>query len=920
MERLINLNNAPQVYLLTFKTIRKYNLKSFYTGVKWYSFFSTLLDGHVKDFSPDNSVKFAFAPLEHGGTNLIPGDKINIRVLLPESYSKIFFDKLSNLPYPTTPSNSSNIMDYFSYESAINISPNIEDLSTNAAKLNTMNQLHLRFITPMRINAPKGEAKLHNTSNWKCPKFLCDSFFSHLPGLGLKHLLFHIFKRVEELGLLRKNDIELKYPEYNKVSLIKNNLLWHNTFYSRSRTDNNKSKVNLFNGAPGEIIFDWHPDCFWAKLLVLAQHYHVSRSKNFGFGYFDLPDINDTTKNKSENIYSRLMSYKRLKNRIDILPERNQDKELLQRLSKQKVNELSSSPSNLKIFHSGFRVTKNNGSKRLLTQASPLEKLVLQELNSMLGNGLNDYLGDKGSFAYRSGSSPQRAAKELFKHQLNGNNWIFRADIKNFFSSISHNLLKDKLHALYGSDPIVNFIMLIVTAPILIDGQEIEQTKGIAEGLPISPLLSNIALEGFDRYCNIQKLNLIRYSDDIAVPCKSKNKAEQAKKIITKQLAKLGFELNKEKSRIEELTDDYEFLGVNISQPDTFIKSKNKQLQETISKSEYPNPFTMPPCKKTLYLGGKIKKTRIESNSIVAFDISNKRIKCCRVNDVKRVIAVGNIGVTASMIRRCIYQRIPVFFVDKMGRSIGAVEVEKEPSTQLNKLQQALITDKDQSLKWAKGVVQARLSNAARVLDRNRTKQDSSELKGIVKACNSAKTLAELRGIEGQGTKLYWSKWALMTKPFDFTCRNRRPPKDAVNAILSLLYTVLYNRMTESIKIAGLNPRLGFYHTGHGRHNALASDLMEEFRHLVEMTVLRLIGKNMLKLEHFPDGVTNSTGFKLPSKVFSKVVFEFEETLRSEVKAGRSKPLSYAEWLDESAFDMRASLLIGQQRTSYYAV
>jgi len=84
-----------------------------------------------------------------------------------------------------------------------------------------------------------------------------------------------------------------------------------------------------------------------------------------------------------------------------------------------------------------------------------------------------------------------------------------------------------------------------------------------------------------------------------------------------------------------------------------------------------------------------------------------------------------------------------------------------------------------------------------------------------------------------------------------FQGRNRRPPRDPLNALLSLGYTMLYAQTETLVRIAGLNARFGFYHQGRGRHAALASDLMEPFRHLVESTAMAQLNRRRLGEDAF---------------------------------------------------------------------
>ena len=125
----------------------------------------------------------------------------------------------------------------------------------------------------------------------------------------------------------------------------------------------------------------------------------------------------------------------------------------------------------------------------------------------------------------------------------------------------------------------------------------------------------------------------------------------------------------------------------------------------------------------------------------------------------------------------------------------------------------------------------------------------------------STATLAALNGVEGLAARHYYAGLALQLAPeWGFEDRNRQPPHDPFNALLSLGYTVLYAHADTVIRTAGLLPWLGFYHQPRGRHAALASDLMEPFRHVVERCALALLNRGQLKRTDF---TVNAEGCRL---------------------------------------------------------
>jgi len=114
-----------------------------------------------------------------------------------------------------------------------------------------------------------------------------------------------------------------------------------------------------------------------------------------------------------------------------------------------------------------------------------------------------------------------------------------------------------------------------------------------------------------------------------------------------------------------------------------------------------------------------------------------------------------------------------------------------------------------------------------------------------------------LNGIEGNAARAFFQGVAaVVPQEFGFSGRKRRPPPDPLNAMLSLGYTILYQRTDSLLRAAGLLPEQGIYHQTHGRHAALASDLMECFRHLVERQAISMLNRGELKTDvfHWPDG------------------------------------------------------------------
>jgi CRISP-associated protein Cas1 len=143
--------------------------------------------------------------------------------------------------------------------------------------------------------------------------------------------------------------------------------------------------------------------------------------------------------------------------------------------------------------------------------------------------------------------------------------------------------------------------------------------------------------------------------------------------------------------------------------------------------------------------------------------------------------------------------------------------------------------------------VTAKLHNAAALAVRFRFKDAAiaaADIRGIMRNAAQAEGVATLLGHEGSGAARYFEALAASVDPaWGFSGREKRPALDPINSMLSFGYSMLYNHVSTALVAAGLNPRLGLYHRGHGSHHALASDLMEPLRFLVDAVVWAVVQK-----------------------------------------------------------------------------
>ncbi len=176
-----------------------------------------------------------------------------------------------------------------------------------------------------------------------------------------------------------------------------------------------------------------------------------------------------------------------------------------------------------------------------------------------------------------------------------------------------------------------------------------------------------------------------------------------------------------------------------------------------------------------------------------------------------------------------------------------------------------------------------------------------------------AKDLAELRGLEGSGSKAYFAVLrGTLRQGLTFEKRTRRPPKDPVNALLSLAYTLLGNALFTACEVAGLDAYDGFFHADKYGRPALALDLVEEFRPIVaDSVVLTVVNKRMVDEADFVAG--EDDGVFLSRAGLRRFVAQFGRRLNTPVfhpLAGRA--LSYQKVFEVQARQLRKAIESGE--------
>lgn len=232
------------------------------------------------------------------------------------------------------------------------------------------------------------------------------------------------------------------------------------------------------------------------------------------------------------------------------------------------------------------------------------------------------------------------------------------------------------------------------------------------------------------------------------------------------------------------------------------------------------------------------------------------------IEQVGSVTLHGHVQITTQTLHMCADKGINIHWVTGGGKYIGSVS-NAAGGVQRRLRQYRGLCDDNLKLKLARSLVAAKTESQLRYVLRLTRGSDQrlemedhlAGMREALRGTQKAESIDELRGYEGICAKEYFACLSLLTREDDITGmsfkhRNRRPPKDPVNALLSFLYSLLYRDCVRSIVAVGLDPTIGFYHQPRSSAYPLALDLMELFRvSLCEITILGSIHRNQWKVD-----------------------------------------------------------------------
>ena len=291
----------------------------------------------------------------------------------------------------------------------------------------------------------------------------------------------------------------------------------------------------------------------------------------------------------------------------------------------------------------------------------------------------------------------------------------------------------------------------------------------------------------------------------------------------------------------------------------------------------------------TLYVISENSYLSLDGENIVVLE-DQKELGRIPLHNLEGIVSFGYRGTSPALMGACAERNISLCYLTPQGKFLARVSGRVKGNVILREQQYASKNDEKISLEIARNCILGKVYNARWVLERamrdhamqidtDRVKDASAFLKNALERIRDAESKEQLRGYEGEAASIYFGVFDELVlqqkKDFVFRGRNKRPPLDNVNALLSFVYTLLTNSITSALESVGLDPYAGYLHTDRPGRASLSLDMIEELRAiLADRFVLTLINKKIISGKNF--SVKENGAVLMDDELRKKVLAEWQ--------------------------------------------
>ncbi len=872
---------------LEFKCIKKIDHVLLYSGVQWYAGISHSIRPWLNNIQlnvlSESNIKIL--PVNKGIIEYFPGDKISLLMFFPEDISdniQAWIQAVQSGEQVNYGKSGQFIINKtVELIKALDPNENLNNPTTkynfpldqnSLQKLTSSDEIRVIFISPLRLKRPDQDKE-------KGHKYYDSDYFN-----------FNDFLRIIEIKSGQKLQSSTEYILSNKQ------FIWVDMAYK-----------NSLGGIIGSLIIKGRFSEELIQLLVWGQTAGIGKNTSFGFGQYRISLKNDIFYDEFrsiKNLFLQMTTHSYLEEHLNDMDQESLDfdginlndvllnkEDYINKLI-EKLKNNTFIPSEFQTFHK----KKKNGKYRTISVFNFTDRFVFKNLAKLLANSC-DELMSSDSYAYRSGMGYHKAVQRVKELYDQGFRYGVKVDIESFFDSIPLKSIFLILEALFLFDPLLGILRKIFT----------EDQIGLNQGNALSPLLSNIYMIGFDQDLQKKPFRMVRFADDILILSKENN--DQILQFVENVLIKYDLKLSIDKTVKVDPNIPFEFLGHLVQNGEARSIKCQENTDPTWTHLFDKNRLGGIP----VYLSYYNSYARTEGETLVIEMDSEKRKIPWK--EIQRLVIIGKPRVSASVIKKALEYQKGIIFSDILGNPKGAfhniikwINIKELVERRGNNYDHFVMN-------FIKTIVEAKIHNQKMMLQKREIK--SELLQEILNSISNMDNIDSIRGKEGAASAEYFRHFRKLTTPFPFEKREYYPPVGPVNAMLSLGYTLLYNRLCEVLISKGYYPYEGVYHIVKGLHKALASDLMEPLRFIPERVILHLIHNHQILPEDFVDFSTHGGKCtRLNNEGFKKFLNRFEWSMNQVLKY-HDKVMTHYGLLDETVSSLHNSIVLGVEYKTY---
>ncbi len=732
----------------------------------------------------------------------------------------------------------------------------IEEEAERAAELDV---LTLHFHSPLRMTRPRGD-RVAAVEYFDRDYFNAGTFCQR------------VVRRLHELGLVTATlpsggesplpalvispaDLSL----FTAAEVVENRLVWMDFAYGPR-----SAKSGCF-GAIGRVrLRVARRDV--RRAIVWAQYARLGQSTRFGQGAFRIEELGDDPFPCRRSIELVDLCLRRLD--IDAAAERY---ELPAGSLRRAASELRKGHYQPKQV-TRVPIVQADGRERTLAIPMPIDRGLQYSVHSALAPAI-DRLFEESSVAYRRGLGRTTAVRRIREASRLGFRFGLRADFRRFFDSIPHDVLRDRIEAFLGDATMAKLLMrwVVIGAPA--------EGMGIPTGAPISPLLANLFLDQFDEEMRQEGAFLVRYADDFVLLYRTKEEADAVFARATESARSLELELNAKKTHHFGPDSGFDFVGYRFERRDRWTAEPTGQPQpldqigwQQAPKPEAPFAMTALPGESDgplhddraiVVVGPRCTQVRREGDDLI-FTRQGEETRS-PLRDTRELILIGTPTIAGPALEALVRDDIRVIVTDDRGfvvASLTSHEAIESPEAVAGQV--ACAHDERWSLALGKLLIGAKIRNYRALAAALTDPSDESvvALAALEERAHGVESIESLLGVEGAAAARWYRLYGrLLPSWCRFERRVAPNAEDPGNVLLNIAMTALHRQVIAAVRAAGLIPTMGILHAPRAAHAALASDLQEPFRHLMDRAVLHVARR--LKPGDFSESRTGDSDHRL---------------------------------------------------------